>query len=151
RLLHLPPLDDTSLWPAQACAIRNLEESLTANRPRALIQMATGSGKTFTAANVAYRLIRYGDARRVLFLVDRPNLGRQTLKEFQGFTLPGTNRKFTELYNVQHLTSSRIDDVARVTISTIQRLYMTIRGEELEEEIDEVSPYDVEPAAPVAV
>ena len=87
----------------RSAAIRNLEESLAANRPRALIQMATGSGKTFTAANVAYRLVKYADARRILFLVDRANLGRQTLKEFQGFTTPDDGRKFTELYNVQHL------------------------------------------------
>jgi type I restriction enzyme, R subunit len=151
RLKQLPPLDEMNLWPAQVQAIRNLEESLAANRPRALIQMATGSGKTYTAANIAYRLVKHCDARRVLFLVDRANLGRQTLKEFQGFTVPDLNRKFTELYNVQHLTSNRIDDVARITISTIQRLYMTIRGEELSEELDEVSPYDVEPSAPVTV
>ncbi len=66
--------------------------------------MATGSGKTFTAANVAYRLVKHADARRILFLVDRANLGRQTLKEFQGFATPDDGRKFTELYNVQHLT-----------------------------------------------
>ena len=151
RLKQLPPLDDSNLWPAQVQAIRNLEESLAANRPRALIQMATGSGKTYTAANIAYRLVKHCDARRILFLVDRANLGRQTLKEFQGFTVPDSNRKFIELYNVQHLASNRIDDVARITISTIQRLYMTIRGEELPEELDEVSPYDVEPSAPVTV
>jgi type I restriction enzyme R subunit len=52
--------------------------------------MATGSGKTYTAANVAYRLVRYGDAKRILFLVDRANLGRQTLKEFQSFSRPTT-------------------------------------------------------------
>jgi type I restriction enzyme R subunit len=145
-------LADADLWPAQARAISNLEESLAANRPRALIQMATGSGKTYTAANVSYRLIRHGDARRVLFLVDRANLGRQTLKEFQGFTVPDSNRKFTELYNVQHLQSNRIDDVARVTISTIQRLYSTLRGDlELDEELDEHSAADVEPTAPVEV
>jgi type I restriction enzyme R subunit len=91
--------------------------------------MATGSGKTYTAANVAHRLIKHGDARRVLFLVDRANLGRQTLKEFQGFTVPDLNRKFTELYNVQHLASNRIDPVARVTIATIQRVYSTLRGD----------------------
>jgi type I restriction enzyme R subunit len=151
RLKQLPPLDGSTLWPAQVQAIGNLEESLAANRPRALVQMATGSGKTYTAANIAYRLVKHCDARRILFLVDRANLGRQTLKEFQGFTVPDSNRKFTELYNVQHLTSNRIDDVARITISTIQRLYTTIRGEELSEELDEVSPYDVEPSAPVTV
>ena len=152
NLQRLPELDATNLWPAQARAIANLEESLELARPRSLIQMATGSGKTYTAANISYRLIKHGNARRVLFLVDRANLGRQTLKEFQGFTVPGVNRKFTELYNVQQLGGNAIDAVARVTISTIQRLYSTLRGDaELDEELDEHSSDQVEPAEPVAV
>ena len=140
RLRTLPQLTETGLWPAQFRAISNLEQSLAAGRPRALIQMATGSGKTFTAANVSYRLVKHADARRILFLVDRANLGRQTLKEFQGFTTPDDGRKFTELYNVQHLSSNRIDPVARVTISTIQRVYSILRGEpDLDPELDEHS------------
>jgi type I restriction enzyme R subunit len=144
RLRVLPPLQSTGLWPAQQTAIANLERSLAANRPRALIQMATGSGKTFTAANVAYRLVKHGDARRILFLVDRANLGRQTLKELQGFSTPDDGRKLTELYNVQHLTSNRIDTVARVTISTIQRVYSILRGDtELDPEVDEQSAFEL--------
>jgi type I restriction enzyme R subunit len=151
RLRSLPPLAETGLWSAQFRAITNLEESLAANRPRALIQMATGSGKTFTAANVAYRLTKFADTNRVLFLVDRANLGRQTLKEFQGFTTPDDGRKFTELYNVQHLSSNRIDPVARVTISTIQRVYSILRGEpDLDPELDEHSAYELA-TEPVAV
>src|ERR1035437_11100958 len=111
--------------------------------------MATGAGKTFTAANVAYRLIKFADARRVLFLVDRANLGRQTLKEFQAFTTPDDGRKFTELYNVQHLSSNVIGPVSRVTITTIQRLYSILKGEaELDPELDEHSAYDLLPAEP---
>lgn len=151
RLQNMPPADLADLWPPKDVAIRNLEESLAANRPRALIQMATGSGKTLLAAFETYRLIKHADATRVLFLVDRANLGRQTLKEFQGFTVPDVNRKFTELYNVQHLASNRIDDVARVTISTIQRLYSTLRGEELAEDLDEVSADEVAPSSPIEV
>ena len=83
RLRALPPLDPTGLWQAQEQALRNLEASLAHGRPRALVQMATGSGKTFTAANACYRLVKHAGARRVLFLVDRANLGEQTLKEFQ--------------------------------------------------------------------
>ena len=66
RLRQLPPLPTDGLWPPQVGAIRNLEASLARNRPRALIQMATGSGKTFTAVNFVYRLIKYANARRVL-------------------------------------------------------------------------------------
>jgi type I restriction enzyme R subunit len=152
RIRFLPELITDNLWPAQTIAIQKLEESLVDNRPRALIQMATGSGKTFTAANIAYRLVKNGGAKRVLFLVDRANLGRQTLKEFQQFTTPDDGRKFTELYNIQHLSSNSIDPVARVTISTIQRVYSILRGEPgMDEELDEQSGFDIEPAAPVEV
>ena len=88
RLKTMPPLNASGLWPVQETAIRNLEESLGAGRPRALVQMATGSGKTFMACNQVYRLVKHAGARRVLFLVDRSNLGRQSLREFQGFTTP---------------------------------------------------------------
>ena len=104
RLCRLPPLIATGLWPAQITAVHNLEHSFAEDRPRALIQMATGSGKTFTAVTAIYRLIKFANARRVLFLVDRANLGRQALKEFQQYVTPDDGRKFTELYNVQHLT-----------------------------------------------
>jgi type I restriction enzyme, R subunit len=144
RLRVMPPADLTGLWPPKDVAVRNLEQSLAAGRPRALIQMATGSGKTLLAAFVSYRLVKFADAKRVLFLVDRANLGRQTLKEFQGFTTPDDGRKFTELYNVQHLSSNVVDPVARVTISTIQRVYSILRGEaDLDPELDEQSAYEL--------
>ena len=141
RLKNLPPLETRGLWPAQIDAIRNLETSLAADRPRSLIQMASGSGKTFTACNFIYRLIHYGGARRVLFLVDRANLGRQALKEFQQFRTPDDGRKFTELYNVQHLQSNHIDPVSRVCITTIQRLFSMLKGE------PELDPATEEPSA----
>ena len=142
RLKAMPPLNASGLWPVQERAIKNLEESLAAGRPRALVQMATGSGKTFMACNQVYRLIKHAGARRVLFLVDRSNLGRQTLREFQGFTTPDEGRKFTEMYNVQLLQSGRIDPVSRVCIATIQRVYSILKGEELDPEVEELSGFD---------
>jgi type I restriction enzyme R subunit len=139
RLQHMPELIEGTLWPAQIKAIRNLEISLKGNRPRALIQMATGSGKTFTAINFIYRLIKFAGARRVLFLVDRGNLGDQTLKEFQQFVSPYNNFKFTEEYIVQRLASNNLDFAARVCISTIQRMYSMLKGTELSEEDEEKS------------
>ena len=129
RLREFPPLVADGLWPAQVTAIANLERSFAAGRPRALIQMATGSGKTYTAVNFIYRLVKYAGARRVLFLVDRGNLGRQTLKEFQQFVSPVNNYKFTEEYIVQHLNSNTLDSSARVVIGTIQRIYSMLKGE----------------------
>jgi type I restriction enzyme R subunit len=144
RLQNMSPLVEEGLWLAQITAIRNLEKSLAENRPRAVIQMATGSGKTFTAVNFIYRFIKFAEAKRVLFLVDRANLGRQTLKEFQQFESPHSPYKFTEEYIVQQLKSNRIDTTARVCISTIQRLYSILKGEELDEEVDEHSTAGLE-------
>jgi type I restriction enzyme R subunit len=129
RLREFPPLHTAHLWPAQIETITNLETSFAAGLRRALIQKATGSGKTFTAVNFTYRLVKYAGAHRVLFLVDRGNLGRQTLKEFQQFVSPVNNYKFTEEYIVQHLTSNTLDKSARVVIGTIQRVYSMLKGE----------------------
>ncbi len=139
KLRIMPPLDDGGLWPAQTRAIINLEKSFAHNRPRALIQMATGSGKTFTACNFIYRLIKFAGARRVLFLVDRRTLGRQTQNEFQQFVTPDDGRKFTELYNAQLLSSNKIDIVSKVCITTIQRLYSMLVGRDIDEDQDEQS------------
>ena len=110
--------------------------------------MATGSGKTIAAITAIYRLIKYGGARRVLFLVDRSNLGEQAEKEFQGYRAPDVNRKFTELYNVQRLTSNTIMDSSRVVISTIQRVYSMLKGEpELDPALEEGSQFETSGAA----
>jgi type I restriction enzyme, R subunit len=143
RLREMPPLIEKGLWKAQIESVTKLEQSLAQGRPRSLIQMATGSGKTFTAVNFIYRLIKHGGAKRVLFLVDRNNLSKQTLAEFQKFITPDDGRKFTELYNVQRLTSNAIDPVSKVTITTIQRLYSMLKGEEYEEENEEESLFEL--------
>ena len=132
------------LWPAQIKAIQNLEKSLTANKPKALIQMATGSGKTFTAISFIYRLIKFAGARRVLFLVDRGNLARQTKKEFDQYASPYNNFKFGEEYIVQHLQNNQLDKSARVVICTIQRMFSMLKGRELPAEADEESTEGLE-------
>ena len=138
RMQQMPPLID-DLWPPKPQAIGNIEQSLRENRPRALFQMATGSGKTLLAIVLAYRLIKFAGARRVLFLVDRGNLGKQTLKEFQQYVSPYNNFKFSEEYIVQRLTSNALDTTAKVCISTIQRLYSMLKGKDLAEEDEEES------------
>src|SRR5690606_22221365 len=129
NLRKMPPLETRGLWKAQIGAITNLEKSLAENRPRSLVQMATGSGKTFTACSFCYRLIKFAKARRILFLVDRNNLGKQTLNEFQQYTNPYNNYKFTEEFPVQRLTKNTIDPASKVVITTIQRLYSMLKGE----------------------
>ena len=140
RLLSMPALDATGLRPAQIVAVENLEHSFKKNRPKALIQMATGAGKTFTAATFVYRLLKHVDAKRILFVVDTKNLGEQAEQEFMTFQPNDDNRKFTELYNVQRLTSSYIASDSQVCISTIQRLYSILKGEELDESAELDNP-----------
>jgi len=140
RLQTMPALDKTGLRPAQIVAVENLEKSFKNNRPKALIQMATGAGKTFTAATFVYRLLKHVDAKRILFLVDTKNLGEQAEQEFMTFQPNDDNRKFTELYNVQRLTSSYIASDSQVCISTIQRLYSILKGEELDESAEMENP-----------
>jgi type I restriction enzyme R subunit len=128
-LRQMPILNTQGLWRVQVQAVQNLEKSLAQGRLRSLIQMAIGSGKTFTAVSFIYRLIKFAGARRVLFLVDRANLGRQTLREFQQYISPYNGYKFTDEYNVQHLRANTLDPVAKVCITTIQRLYSMLKGE----------------------
>jgi type I restriction enzyme R subunit len=130
RLRVMPPVHIPGLWKNKVEAITNLEKSFFDDRPRALIQMATGSGKTLLAITAIYRLIKYAGARRVLFLVDRKNLGEQAEKEFAGYRTPDDQRKFTELYKVQRLESNKVGSSSKVVITTIQRLYSMLRGEE---------------------
>ncbi|WP_321321634.1 type I restriction-modification enzyme R subunit C-terminal domain-containing protein [Labilibaculum sp.] len=142
RLQDIPNLDPTGLRPAQIVAIENLETSFKNNRPKALIQMATGAGKTFTAATFIYRLLKHAGAKRILFLVDTKNLGEQAEQELMTFQPTDDNRKFTELYNVQRLSSSYIASESHVCISTIQRLYSILKGEELDESAELDNPED---------
>ncbi|VFR25717.1 Type I restriction-modification system, restriction subunit R [plant metagenome] len=142
RLQHLPPLDTQGLRDCQVEAIEGLEKSLAQDRPRALIQLATGAGKTFTACTFSWRLLRHAGAKRILFLVDRNNLGDQTLKEYQNFQPAGAANRFTDTYIVQHLHGPRIDPDAKVVITTIQRLYSMLRGRELDESDEEVSAFE---------
>lgn len=160
RLEAMPPLNpdkvpaaDLGLRDCQEAAVTNLEESLKKAKPRALIQMATGSGKTFTAITEVYRLLKFGRARRVLFLVDTKNLGEQAEQEFMAFTPSDDNRRFTELYTVQRLKSSFVPTDAQVCICTIQRLYSILKGEELDEAVEELTPAEqlTKPKKPMPV
>jgi len=123
-----------NFWPVQVEAIKNIKESLAKGNPKSLIQMATGSGKTFTAVNVCEDLIRNGKAKRILFLVDRSNLGEQTEQEFENFDVPGDGRKFTDLHNLQLLKGNKISESTKVCISTIQRMYSMLNGKKISSE-----------------
>lgn len=136
--LRLPELNESGLRPAQIEAVRGVERSLSEGRgqsgfgqSRSLVQMATGAGKTFTAVTFSYRLLKHARAERVLFLVDRNNLGVQAKAEFENYTTPDSGRKFTELYNVQRLDAEGVLASSKIVVSTVQRLYMALTGREL--------------------
>jgi type I restriction enzyme R subunit len=143
RLQALPPLGHFGLRDCQIAAIENLEKSFQDDRPRALVQMATGSGKTYTAITSVYRLLKYADAKRVLFLVDTKNLGEQAEQEFMAYLPNDDNRKFTELYNVQRLKSFFVAKDSQVCISTIQRMYALLKDEPLDETAEETNPAEL--------
>lgn len=143
RFFDLPTLLEEGLRDCQINAITKLDTSFKENRPKALIQMATGSGKTFTAITFIYRLLKFAKAKRVLFLVDTKNLGEQAEQEFMAFVPNDDNRKFTELYGVSRLKSSFVPNNSQVYISTIQRFYSILKGEELDESAEETNPGEI--------
>ena len=144
RMKHFPELDTTGFRSCQITAIRNLDASFADNRPKALVQMATGAGKTFTAITAAYRLLKYGRMNRILFLVDTKSLGEQAEREFLAYTPNDDSRSFSQLYGVRRLKSAFIPGDVQICISTIQRMYSILRGEELDESLEEESLFERE-------
>ena len=142
RLRTMPPLVVDGLRACQVDAVAALEASLAADHPRALVQMATGAGKTFTACTLAYRLLAHAGFGRILFLADRANLVRQTRDEFVAYRPPGTGRSFSELYNVQKLGAGGVDESAQVVVATIQRVYSALTGTPLDEAEEEASGFE---------
>ena len=141
NLKHLPPFDTTGFRDCQIRAISNLDRSFAENRPKALVQMATGAGKTFTAITAAYRLLKFGKMNRILFLVDTRSLGEQAEREFLAYIPNDDHRPFSDIYGVHRLRSSWMPANTQIYISTIQRMYSILKGEELDETAEE-TPFD---------
>ena len=150
-MMDIPALPEEGLRDCQVKAIHNLEDSFRHFHPKTLIQMATGSGKTYTAITFIYRLLKYAKAKRILFLVDTKNLGEQAEQEFMAYVPNDDNRKFTELYAVTRLKSSFIPDDSQVYISTIQRMYSILQGKEMEESAEELNPNEYRQKEPQPV
>ena len=142
NLKRLPAFDETGFRKCQISAIRNLDASFAGNRPKALVQMATGAGKTFTAITAAYRLLKFGKMNRILFLVDTKGLGEQAEREFLAYMPNDDPRSFSQIYGVRRLKSSFIPSEVQICISTIQRMYSILKDEELDESAEETSPHE---------
>lgn len=151
KVTAMPQLDTAPLRPAQIEAINGVEHSLREQRyDRSLVQMATGAGKTYAAVTLSYRLLKFGGFDRILFLVDRNNLAKQTLAEFENYRTPDDGRRFTELYNVNRLNRGPMPESTALAISTIQRVFKALRNEEVGES-DDPQLDDWVPDVPVTV
>ena len=139
NMKHFPPFDTTGFRDCQIRAINKLDRSFAENKPRALVQMATGAGKTFTAITAAYRLLKFGKMNRILFLVDTRSLGEQAEREFLAYIPNDDPRPFSNIYGVYRLKSSRMPANTQIYISTIQRMYSILKGEDLDESAEETS------------
>ena len=133
----LPNLEEKGLRACQYEAITELESSFRAGQQRALIVLATGAGKTYTACMAAYRLLAYTPMKRILFLVDRNNLGKQAEAEFGMFRLTENGDPFNTIYTVNRLKSAKIPSDSNVVISTIQRLFSLLTGQEITDNDDD--------------
>ena len=151
RLRTLPELEEYGFRPAQVDAITGLEQSLALDKPKALIQMATGAGKTYMGAAETYRLLKYARAGRVLFLVDRNNLGLQAESEFTNYVAPDDGRKLGELYNIDRLGPAGLRPESSVVICTIQRMYSLLRGERIDDDTADALDDEPVPDRPVEV
>lgn len=139
----LPTLQKKGLRDCQYEAVTELEKSFRSGQNRALMVLATGAGKTYTACLAAYRLLSYTPMRRILFLVDRNNLGKQAEGEFGTFRLTENGDAFNTIFTVNRLRSSSIPSDSNVIISTIQRLFSFLKGDTID---DDDEDEDNEPA-----
>lgn len=145
----LPILKKKGLRDCQYEAVTALERSFKAGEKRALMVLATGAGKTYTACTVAYRMLAYTPMKRILFLVDRNNLGRQAENEFGTYKLTKNGDPFNQIYAVNRLHSCKIPSDSNVVISTIQRLFSLLKGEEINDtDDDDADTADTEMALP---
>lgn len=133
----LPTLRKKGLRDCQYEAITELEYSFRSGQNRALLVLATGAGKTFTACMSAYRFLAYTPMRRILFLVDRNNLGKQAEGEFGKFRLTENGDPFNTIYTVNRLKSNKVPSDSNVVISTIQRLFSLLTGQEIVDNDDD--------------
>jgi len=133
----LPVLKKKGLRTCQYEGIKALEESFRNGQRRAYMVLATGAGKTYTACMASYRFLNYTPIRRILFLVDRNNLGKQAEEEFGKFKLTDNGDPFNTIFAVNRLKSKEIPKDANVVISTIQRLFSLLKGEDIDDSDDD--------------
>ena len=132
----LPRLDKRGLRDCQYRAETEFEKSIKSGKKKSLAVLATGSGKTYLACLASYRLLNYTPAKKVLFLVDRNNLARQTESEFSTFDRTEGQQEMSSLYEIKRLRKDK-DIKADIVISTIQKLFAVLTGNPIPDDDDE--------------
>ncbi len=132
----LPLLEKRGLRDCQYNAEIKFEESLKLGNKKNLAVLATGSGKTYLACLASYRLLNYTSTKRILFLVDRNNLARQTETEFSLFDRTENQMRMGDLYTINRL-KKETDIKSDIVISTIQKLFAVLTGQDIQERTKE--------------
>lgn len=133
----LPLLEKRGLRDCQYKAELEFEESLKHGKKKNLAVLATGSGKTYLACLASYRLLNYTSTKRILFLVDRNNLARQTEIEFSLFDKTEKQQKMGVLYSINRL-KKETDIKSDIVISTIQKLFAVLTGQAIQDGNEDV-------------
>lgn len=120
----------------QINAIKAIEDAIADGKENVLISMATGTGKTRTILGLVYRLIKTNRFKRILFLVDRSALGKQTEDTFTD-TIIEDLQTFNEIYDIKGLDEKSPELTTKLHISTVQGMVKRIMYSE-----DEVPPVD---------
>ena len=148
--LKVNPIDISGIRPYQKEAIESIEAAIFSHKTKMILAMATGTGKTFTAAELIYRLLKSQTAKRILFLVDRRVLAAQAVREFSAFE-PEPSQKLDKLYEIysqrfrkedfdeptfqpnvlpnEYLTNPKSNHTF-VYVTTIQRMRINLFGRE---------------------
>ena len=129
----LPKLEQNTLRDCQYNAELNFESSIKKGQKKNLAVLATGSGKTYLACLASYRLLNYTSTKRILFLVDRNNLARQTESEFSQFNMTEDKKEMNSLYEIKRLKKDK-DLKADIVISTIQKLFAIMTGQTIDDD-----------------
>src|SRR4029078_5960243 len=90
-----------------------------------LVAMPTGTGKTFTLVNQAYRLLESGCGRRIFFLVNRRALAPQSVRAFASFE-PEPSKKFDKIYEVysQRFQKDDLDESEGLDAKLLPKSYL---------------------------
>lgn len=128
----LPKLERKGLRDCQYNAELKLEKSMKDGKKKNLAVLATGSGKTYLACLASYRMLNFTPTKRILFLVDRNNLARQTEAEFSRFDRTEDRKEMSSLYEIKRLKKEN-DIKADIVISTIQKLFAVLTGQTITE------------------